>query len=59
MCVHRHHAGLKVQQMEREYLESSMSPEMELDDGDSPDIDQDDDYPEEHELHTARPTVFS
>ncbi|XP_060793944.1 forkhead box protein P1a isoform X2 [Neoarius graeffei] len=51
------HAGFKGQQMEREYLESSMSPEM--GDEDSPDIDHDADYPEEHEPHTARPIAFS
>ncbi|KAM9445110.1 forkhead box protein P1a isoform 2-T2 [Clarias gariepinus] len=51
------HPGFKVQQMEREYLESSMSPEME--DDHSPDIDHDMDYPEEHEPHSARPTAFS
>ncbi|XP_046725672.1 forkhead box protein P1a isoform X1 [Silurus meridionalis] len=51
------HAGFKGQQMEREYLESSMSPEM--GDGHSPDLDHDADYPEEHEPQTARPTAFS
>lgn len=57
LFVHRQHAGFKGQQMEREYLESSMSPEM--GDEDSPDIDHDADYPEEHEPHTVRPIAFS
>lgn len=43
--------------MEREYLESSMSPEM--GDEHSPDIDHDADYPEEPEPHAARPIAFS
>lgn len=57
LCVDRQHAGLKEQQMEREYLESSMSPEM--GDEHSPDIDHDADYPEEHEPHAAHPIAFS
>ncbi|XP_017342397.1 forkhead box protein P1a isoform X1 [Ictalurus punctatus] len=51
------HAGLKGQQMESEYLDSSMSPEM--GDGHSPDMDHEMDYPEEHEPHTAHPIAFS
>lgn len=57
LCVHRQHAGLKGQQMESEYLDSSMSPEM--GDGHSPDMDHEMDYPEEHEPHTAHPVAFS
>lgn len=49
------HAELKGQQMERDYLESSMSPEM--GDEHSPDIDHD--YPDEHEPHTSHPIAFS
>ncbi|TTE51853.1 Forkhead box protein P1-B [Bagarius yarrelli] len=51
------HAELKGQHMEREYLESSMSPEM--GDEHSPEIHHDADYPDEHGPHTAHPIAFS
>ncbi|XP_062871542.1 forkhead box protein P1a isoform X2 [Trichomycterus rosablanca] len=52
-----HHAGIKSEQMEGEYLEGSVSPEM--DDEHSPDTDNEMNYPEEHDSHTLHSTEFS
>lgn len=43
--------------MEGEYLEGSMSPEM--DDENSPDTDNEMNFPEEHDSHPLHPTEFS